>query len=127
MHHNKSLYYFIFYFIAIFFLNGCQFYFIELAAGIEAPVAGFRSAFLISLSMMIIAFIPAAPSGVGVVHYGLYLVLLLVAGQYGIAQSGLTLKSYALFGVYAHLSFLIPEIALGLVVLWRERRIFIGT
>ncbi len=48
----------------VFFLNLLQFFFLLKAAGIAEPVCSFYTAFLVALSMMIIAFVPSAPSGV---------------------------------------------------------------
>ena len=113
---------FVFYFILIFSLNVIQFYLLEKAAGIEFPVAGFHSAYLVSLSMMIIAFIPSAPGSIGVLHFGVYSVLYYSATEFGVLINSLATQQFALFSIYAHLSFLIPESILGGFVLFIERR-----
>lgn len=113
---------FMVFFVFIFFLNALQFYLLLKASGIHWPVAGPYTSYLIALSMMIIAFIPAAPGSIGVLHYGVYAVLILAANQYGFIPTPSDLQHFALFGIYAHLSFLLPETILGIVVLIRERR-----
>jgi uncharacterized protein (TIRG00374 family) len=113
---------YVLYFGLIFFLNVLQFYFLEQAAGVCAPIAGMYSSFLISLSMMIIAFIPSAPSNIGVLHYGVYSALILVSYQYGTHPSSADLQSFALFSVYAHLSFLLPEIMMGSIFMIKEKK-----
>lgn len=110
-------------FAFIFFLNVMQFYFLLKAAGVSEPVGGMYSAFMIGLSMMIIAFIPSAPGSIGVLHYGLYSVLLFAASLYHIVPDAKALQSYALFGIYTHLSYFIPEIILGTVFMVKERAV----
>jgi uncharacterized membrane protein YbhN (UPF0104 family) len=116
-----SLYYIILCMI-IFFLNVLQFFFLQKAAGVSGPVAGWYSSCLISLTMMIIAFVPSAPSNIGVLHYGIYSALILASMQYGIKPNVTSLPTFALFAVYVHLSFIIPEILLGAVYVVKERK-----
>lgn len=122
MKRNGAISSYILFFGLIFMLNVLQFFFLQKAAGISTPVAGFYSSFLISLSMMIIAFIPSAPSNIGVLHYGVYSALILAARQYGIEPNAPELQSYALFAIYVHLSFLLPEVTLGTIYLFKERK-----
>lgn len=103
--------------------NMLQFYLLLLASAVPAPIAGIYSSFVLALSMMIIAFIPSAPSSVGVIHYGVYTVLLFLSGQYNVELNQDALKSYGLFGILLHLSYFIPEVLLGLFYLNKERNI----
>jgi len=123
MWHQGNITRFVLFFVLIFFFNALQFYLLLKATGIAEPLAGAYCAYLIALSIMIIAFIPSAPGNVGVLHYGVYAVLMLAAGQYGITPEGIDLQHFALFGIYAHLSFLLPEILMGIAVLIKERRV----
>ena len=118
---NRTIYSFFLLFAVLFLLNMMQFYFLQKAAGVSIPIAGLYTSFLVSLSMMIIAFIPSAPSNIGVLHYGVYSTLILAAKQYGITPSAAELQSYALFAIYVHLSFLLPEVTLGIIYLLKER------
>jgi uncharacterized protein (TIRG00374 family) len=68
----------------VFILNVFQFLFLLKCAGIAAPICSIYTAYLTSICMIIIVFIPAAPSNIGVIHYGVYSLLLLAAMQYGI-------------------------------------------
>lgn len=106
-----------------FFLNILQFLLLMKVAGIAEPVAGLYSSFLIAMSIMIIAIIPSAPSNIGVMHYGIYATLILAANQYGLSSDGPSLKSYALFAIYLHLSYVIPEVVLGIIFVVKERRL----
>lgn len=121
-----SVWYFVLLSIATLLLNVLQFWLLFKAAGISEPVGGLYSAYLIAVSMMIIAFIPSAPSNIGVLHYGIYSALVLAASQFQIVPDGNALQSYALFAVYLHLSYVIPEISLGLVYVVKERKILFG-
>lgn len=110
---------YLFFCVGAFLLNVLQFFLLLKAAGISGPVASVYTAYLTAVSMMIIAFIPSAPSNVGVLHYGLYLVLILAAKIHGAATDHAVLQSYALFGIYTHLSFLVPEVVVGgICLLW---------
>lgn len=121
-----SVWYFVLLSIATLFLNVLQFWLLFKAAGVSEPVGGLYSAYLIAVSMMIISFIPSAPSNIGVLHYGIYSALILAATQYHITPDSNALQSYALFAVYLHLSFVIPELSLGLVYVVKERKILFG-
>ena len=107
---------------AVFLLNMVQFFLLLKCAGIAEPVGGVYSAFLTSISMIIIVFIPAAPSNIGVIHYGLYSLLVLVATQCKVTPSAMDLQSYARFGVYVHLSFIVPELLIGALFVAKERK-----
>jgi uncharacterized protein (TIRG00374 family) len=121
MKFRKANYGFVVFFGLIFSLNMLQFYLLEKAAGLEEPIAGFYSSFLVSISIMIIAFIPSAPSNIGVLHYGVYSVLLYSCNSLNVVPTELMLKEFALFSIYVHLSFLLPEIILGLIALIKEK------
>lgn len=104
-------------------LNLLQFYLLLKCAGITGDECSFYTAFLAATSMMIIAFVPSAPSNVGVLHYGIYSVLLMAAAQYNYKPGSMDLQNYALYAVYLHLSLVMPEIVIGAVVLVLERKI----
>lgn len=112
--------------ISIFCLNGIQFFLLMKAAGVAQPVLGVYSAYLIVVSIMIIAFLPAAPGSIGVLHYGLYSALLLSASLHNIQPDAAQLQTYALFGVYVHLSYFLPEVSIGGFYVFRERKILFG-
>ena len=122
MKHTNRLLKYILLFLLVVTLNGFQFFLLQKAAGIPAPVAGMYSSFLVSLCMMIIAFVPSAPGNIGVLHYGVYSAMLLAARQYGIATDSISLQTYALFGVYVHLSYFIPEVLMGIVFVVKEKK-----
>jgi uncharacterized protein (TIRG00374 family) len=123
MRRQKTIIPYIIYFGLIFILNVVQFFLLQKAAGVSMPVAGIYSSFLVSMSMMIIAFIPSAPSNIGVLHYGIYSAMILAARQYGVNTSPADLQSYALFAIYVHLSFLIPELNIGTFYMIKERKV----
>jgi uncharacterized protein (TIRG00374 family) len=122
LHRNKQIGRYIFLCVSVACLNLTQFFFLLKAAGVSAPITSLYTSYLVSMSMMIIAFIPAAPGNIGVIHYGLYSVLILAATQYGINPSGHDLQHYALFGVYVHLSYVIPDVLIGAIVVIIERK-----
>ena len=106
--------------LIILFLNAAQFFLLFKTVAIPPPIASGYTAILISLSMMIIAFIPSAPGNIGVLHYGVYSVLIFVSKSYDIPSNKMLLANYALFGIYAHLSFFLPEIIIGIIILQSE-------
>ena len=121
---------FLFYYFllcAVFFcMNILQFFLLMKVAGVTEPVASLYTSFLTAMSIMIIVIVPSAPSNIGVIHYGIYSTLILAANQYGINPDAESLKSYALFGVYLHLSYFIPEVLLGVIYVVREKKLLFG-
>lgn len=107
----------------IFFLNLAQFYILLIAAGVNENITTLYTSYFIALSMMIIAFIPSAPSNIGVMHYGVYSVLIVAAHQYGVIVTKDMLQTFAIFSIYVHLSYFIPEIGMGAIFLIKERQI----
>ena len=107
-------------------LNMLQFFLLFNAAGISGPLVAVSTAYYCAIGMMLIAIIPAAPGNVGVLHYGIYSVLVLCAQKFGIQAGSAELQSYALFSVYLHLSYVIPDVIMGSVMVVKERRFLIG-
>ena len=112
--------------LVVLVFNITQFWLLLQAADVRFPVGGAYTAYLTAVGMMIIAFIPSAPSNIGVLHYGVYSLLLVSAAQQGISPQGDDLQRYALFAVYVHLSYFVPEVLLGVLFLIRERRVVFG-
>ena len=104
-------------------LNVAQFLFLLKTSGISGPVLSIYTAYLMAVSMMIIAIIPSAPGNIGVMHYGIYVVLILSAQQYGVKLGSAELQAYAVLGIYTHLSYLLPELFLGGIYAVAERKI----
>lgn len=105
-----------------FAINVIHFMCIMRVVGIQGPLFSIYTGILISAGSMILVFIPSAPSSLGVLHYGMYLILLYASEVYEITPQQIDLKKFALFGVYTHLSFFIPEVTLGLIALIKERK-----
>ncbi len=120
------LVYFVLLSVTTLLLNMLQFWLLLKAAGVTAPVLGLYSSYFIAVSMMIIAFIPSAPSNIGLLHYGIYSTLIVAANVYGVKPDVIHLQSYALFSVYLHLSYIIPEIGLGVCYVAKERKTLFG-
>ena len=111
--------------VVILFLNVAQFFLLLLASGIEGPVLSVYTAFFMAVGMMIIAVIPAAPGNIGVLHYGIYALLILAARRCGLTPGSAELHSYALLGIYVHLSYLIPEMLIGAVYVIKEWKVLL--
>ncbi len=122
LNNKKFLKYYIGLGLIVFLLNVIQFYLISKASGISAPISGIYCGFLTALSMMIIAIIPSAPSNLGVMHYGVYSVLFVVAEQYNIKLEPEVLRQFGVFAILTHLSFFIPEVLQGLIYVLVERK-----
>jgi uncharacterized protein (TIRG00374 family) len=120
---NKQIGNFLFWCVFVLSLNVGQFYFLMKAAGVTGSVCSAYSALLVALSMMIITIVPSAPGNIGVLHYGVYSALILSSYQNGMTPDAIALKSFALFAIYVHLSYLFPEVIFGALFLVRERKI----
>lgn len=76
--------------------------------------------FVVLMSVMM--FIPAAPSSAGVVHFGVYSALVIMAETAGITVDQPLKDTFVLASVVFHLSYFVPEIVLGAYYVIRERR-----
>lgn len=121
LHRKKMLVYYIVMSLIAFAVNMVQFMLLMKVVGIQEPLYSLYTGILISAGSMVLVFIPSAPSNLGILHYGTYLILLFAAELYHVVPSPENLQKYALFGVYMHLSFFIPEIILGIIFLIKER------
>lgn len=74
----------------------------------------------IAYMISIIAIIPSAPSGIGVLHYGIFLSLhaYFLSNDLNIQDD--TLQRFALFAIFFHLSQLIPDLIIGAFVTLKE-------
>ena len=106
----------------MFALNIFQYYLVMKATHIPEAIVTFRSAFLVAVSMVVVCIVPSAPGNIGVLHFGIYTVLVSTLVQYGISPTDAVLKSLGLYTVYLHFSYFLPEIILGGVVLIKERK-----
>ncbi len=118
---QKTLLRFVLIGIGVFTLNVLQYYLLFKAVALHLPIANVSSAYLISLSMVVIIAIPSAPGNIGVLHYGVYASLLFAAHNLGIAPNTALLQTFVLYTIYLHCSCFIPEVIIGLVVLLKER------
>ncbi len=101
--------------------NMGQFILVMYAAEVPIELITPYSGFFMAAAMMIVAFIPSAPGNLGVLHYGVYETLNLLSTQYNILLTPEIKESFARFGIYLHLSYVVPEILTGLAVIVKER------
>jgi uncharacterized protein (TIRG00374 family) len=107
----------------MFFSNVLQYYWVMKAVNIDAPILSFITAYCLSLSMVLVAFFPSAPSSLGVTHYGVYATLLFVAQINPIKITVNLLQLFAVTGICLHLTYFIPEVITGVFFLIKERKI----
>jgi len=105
----------------VFFLNITQYYLAMKATGVPEPLGNMRVAFLVAVTMVLISITPAAPGNVGVIHFGIYTLLTSLAARYELSDIALP-QTLALYTVYLHLSYFLPEVIAGTFVLIKERR-----
>jgi glycosyltransferase 2 family protein len=121
----KSILYFVFLGYAMFLVSILQYFLVLKAIGFDPPIFSFFSAYVLAVSMIIIAFIPSAPGNLGVAHYGIYASLLLLAEVNHISLSPVILQQFAISAICMHFTYFIPEILIGIIFLLKERnRIF---
>jgi uncharacterized protein (TIRG00374 family) len=120
---NKTIIWFSFLSYSMFFANILQYYIILNMVNVPEPVLSFSTAFLLSLSMIIIAFIPSAPGNIGVAHYGIFASLMMVTTVLEISYTAHHLKQFALVGICMHASYFIPEVLIGIYFMLREYKI----
>ncbi|MFN8300457.1 MAG: lysylphosphatidylglycerol synthase transmembrane domain-containing protein [Chitinophagales bacterium] len=122
LYRSGNLKSFICYCLAMTALNCAQYFLLLKAAQVPPTICTLYTSYLATVSMMVVAFIPSAPGNLGVIHYGMYLVLLFVSNQYNFNPDATALRSYALFGTLLHLSCFIPEVILGALIVIKERK-----
>jgi uncharacterized protein (TIRG00374 family) len=113
---------YIFWAYLMFGLNVLQFYFVLKASGLTPPMLSWQTACWIAMSVIIIFVVPSAPGNIGVMHYGIFSILVFVAKHYGLQTEQNMLKDFARTAIYLHLSYFVPEIIIGLGVLWKEKQ-----
>lgn len=112
--------------LSIFSINTLQFYTLMQVAGIDYPVGSIYSAYFIAVSMIIIMFVPSAPSSIGVLHYGIYSVLVFIETQCNVLPTADGLQKYAMYAVYLHLSCFLPEVLIGIYYIIKEQDLLFG-
>lgn len=115
---------FIWYFLfgyGIFLLNILQYYCVMRALGLEDDLAHLAGAYFISLCMIIIDVIPAAPGNTGVLHFGVFEVTKQISILFN-QEAFADLASLASYSIFLHLSIFLPEVILGGIALLRERK-----
>jgi len=105
----------------IFGLNILQFCLVMKCINLPIEILSLESGFFIALSMVIIVFVPSAPSNAGVIHFGLYQAMLYMATVNYFDATQIK-PQLALFSVLVHISFVLPEIIIGSVYIFKERK-----
>ncbi len=98
-----------------------QFLLIMNATDVFSDVRTLPNCFYLCLCMIIISFLPS-PGNIGVVHYGLFLVLLQIAEIEQINITPDIKHHFGLFTFYVHLSYFLPNIVIGLFTVLKERK-----
>jgi uncharacterized protein (TIRG00374 family) len=106
----------------MFALNVLQYYIIFLVADVPPELATVSNGFLVAVAMVIVYIIPSAPGNTGVIHYGVYSMLLLLAKEKGMTESPELTQSLAAYTIYLHLSYFIPEVFAGAFTVIKERK-----
>ncbi|MCS6819085.1 MAG: flippase-like domain-containing protein [Chitinophagales bacterium] len=122
MSYHQYIRYFIIGFI-IFGINILQYYLLLQMTSLPMAMRGWDVAFMISVSMIIVFLIPAAPGSAGVVHGGIYYVLLEIASHKSLPISSELTSQAAAYTVYLHLSYFLPQVIVGTIVLIKERNV----
>lgn len=76
---------------------------------------------MLMIIMGLIYFIPSAPSSVGVMHYGIFSSLVVIADIQDVELTSGIKDSFVLISVLFHATYVIPELVLGAVHLFKER------
>lgn len=106
----------------MFFLNVLQYYLVMEVVSLPADIKTFKIAFLIACSMILVLAVPSAPGNLGVAHLGIYSTLLWAANGLGLGVNENVKQSLGAYAIYLHLSYFIPEIIIGFIVLLKERK-----
>ncbi len=108
---------------SMFLVNGLQHFAVLKALNIPTAMLDVTTFNLLNLCMAIVAFIPAAPSNLGVAHYAIYTTLLFSSQINGLQPNH---SQFALAAICIHFSYFIPDVLLGFVYLVKERTLLFG-
>lgn len=123
---TRSIYLFVVISYSMFLINIMQFQLVLWCVDLPNSMQSFFSAFVLSLTMIIVMFIPSAPGNLGIAHYGLFISLEYIAEVQEISLSKENLQQMALATIFMHLSYFLPEVLLGVFVLLKERKKLFG-
>ena len=123
MKENKTILHYSILTYCMFFTTVLQYFIILKIVKVPEPLLSFNTALLLSLTMIIIAFIPSAPGNIGVAHYGIFASLMMVTTVLEIGYTTHHLKQFALVGICMHASYFIPEVLIGIYFMLRGCKI----
>lgn len=109
--------------LAIWLINFCGFALNMWAGGLPVELVRPSNLMMLILLTSFIYFVPSAPSSVGVMHYGVYASLEVMAGIQGIEVTPFLKDSFVLTAIIFHATYVIPELVLGSIHLVQERRL----
>ncbi|MCS6933603.1 MAG: flippase-like domain-containing protein [Chitinophagales bacterium] len=113
--------------LIIFIINILQYYLLLQMTSLPAAMRSWDVAYMVSVSMIIVFLIPAAPGSAGVVHGGIYYVLLQIASFKSLPVNVELTSEAAAYTIYLHLSYFIPQVTAGVIVLFKERNVLFYT
>ncbi len=107
---------------SMFLMNSIQFILILFCVDLPYEMQSVSSALILSLCMIIILVIPSSPGNIGVAHYGLFIALEYIAEINRIPLDNHLLQQLAIASILMHFSYFLPEILMGVIVLFIENK-----
>jgi len=104
-------------------VNFCGFALNMWAGGVPDELIRAENLVMLMVLMSLIYFVPSAPSSVGVMHYGVYASLAVMAEMQGIVLTSEVKDSFVLTAIIFHATYVIPELVLGSIHLMQERKL----
>ncbi len=107
---------------AIGLINFCGFALNMRAGGVPHELIKAENLFMLMVLMSLIYFVPSAPSSLGVMHYGVYASLSLMAETQGMALTEDVKDGFVLTAIIFHATYVLPELVIGSAHLVLERQ-----
>jgi hypothetical protein len=104
-------------------MNFVAFFLNMKAGGIAPELIRPENLLLLMILTAVIYFVPSAPSSVGVMHYGIYASLTVMAEMQGLIPTSAMKDSFVLTAIIFHATYVLPELVLGSIHLYLERRV----
>lgn len=106
----------------MFALNIVQYYLVMYSVNLPKALVSLKIAFGLAVAMIVVYIIPSAPGKTGVVHFSIYTVMYWFAISLGLPETLAVKQSLATYAIYVHLSYFVPEVIVGALVVLNERK-----
>lgn len=119
---DKRLFLFLGISLFFYFLVLVYNYVVILLADLPATFLSVESLMLLGTMLLLTHFVPSAPSSAGVLHYGVYSSLIMLATHYNVEVSEILKNKFVIASMYFHFILFFSDVIIGSYFVYRERK-----